>query len=397
MNPSLIRADPPPVRIAPLARLPVFLKLDGRRAVVAGASAAAAWKAELLAAAGAHVDVYATDPGEELVALARAAPHRTIAIHPRRWTPADCAGAAIAVGDCADDGEAAQFAAASHAAGVPVNVIDRPAFCDFAFGAIVNRSPLVIGVSTDGAAPVFAQAIRARIETLIPHGFARWAEAAARWRPRVQALGRSLAVRFWERFAGRAIARAHASPSDAELATLLAEIEGERAAGSVVVVGGDSDDPELLTLRALRALQSADVILFDREVGAGILDFARREARRMMVGPSGAVEAAANKQGEYETMTIALARAGRRVVRLVGGREASIGRVEAEIAACRAAGVPVELIPAVVARDGARFTSPRRGEVGSWSDPGEGVPALSIDRNPLTPILSPSGRGSPRR
>ena len=98
--------------------------------------------------------------------------------------------------------------AAARAAGVPVNVIDRPAFCDFAFGAIVNRSPLVIGVSTDGAAPVFAQAIRARLETLIPHGFARWAEAAARWRPHVQALGRGFAARFWEKFAARAMARA---------------------------------------------------------------------------------------------------------------------------------------------------------------------------------------------
>ena len=98
--------------------------------------------------------------------------------------------------------EAAAFAAAARAAGVPVNVIDRPAFCDFSFGAIVNRSPLVIGISTDGAAPVFGQVIRAKIEALIPKGFARWAEAARNWRPRVQALGLPFRGRrnFWERF-----------------------------------------------------------------------------------------------------------------------------------------------------------------------------------------------------
>jgi uroporphyrin-III C-methyltransferase/precorrin-2 dehydrogenase/sirohydrochlorin ferrochelatase len=386
---SLIRSDPPPARIAPLARLPVFLKLDGRRAVVAGGSAAAAWKAELLAAAGATVDVYAPDPSTELLTIAGGV-RGVLNVHARPWAPADLTDAAIAVGACDDDGEAARFAAAARAAGVPVNVIDRPAFCDFAFGAIVNRSPLVIGVSTDGAAPVFAQAIRARLETLIPHGFSHWAEAAAGWRPRVQALGRGFAARFWEKFAARAMARAHASPNEGDLQALLAATNGDRATAPATVVVAP-DDPELLTLRAVRALQSADVILFDREVGAAILDFARREARRLVVGPSDQV--ASNKQATHETSMIALARAGRRVVRLVSGEAASSARTQEEIAACRMAGIVVEVI-ANVSPAARRFTSPRRGEVGSRSDPGEGVPALSIDRNPLTPTLSPSGRGS---
>ena len=101
-------------------------------------------------------------------ALAAAPPGGAIVIHERAWTAPDLSGAAIAVAECDNDDEAARFAAAARAAGVPVNVIDRPAFCDFAFGAIVNRSPLVIGISTDGAAPVFGQAIRAKIEALIP-------------------------------------------------------------------------------------------------------------------------------------------------------------------------------------------------------------------------------------
>src|SRR5262249_55402817 len=145
---SLVPSDPQPARIAPLARLPVFLKLDGRRAVVAGPSAAAAWKVELLAAAGARVDVYAPEPTAELLAVA-GGKGGVITIHARRWAAADFADAAIAVCACDDDGEAARFAAAARAAGVPVNVVDRPAYCDFAFGAIVNRSPLVIGISTD--------------------------------------------------------------------------------------------------------------------------------------------------------------------------------------------------------------------------------------------------------
>jgi uroporphyrin-III C-methyltransferase / precorrin-2 dehydrogenase / sirohydrochlorin ferrochelatase len=345
MTLSLIRSEPS-ARIAPLARLPVFLKLDGRRAVVAGASPAAAWKAELLAAAGARVDVYALETSAELLAIAGGA-HGVINMHARPWAPGDFADAVLAVGACDDDGEAARFAAAARAAGVAVNVIDRPKFCDFTFGAIVNRSPLVIGISTAGAAPMFAQAIRARLETLIPHGFARWTEAAARWRPRVQALG-SAAARFWDHFAATAITRANLNPTEADLEELLATTNGKRAttAATVVVVPGD---PEQLTVRALRALQSAEVILFDRAIGAAVLDFARREARRMLVGSS-------------ETNMISLAGAGRRVVRLVSAEAAGMAGWEQEIAACRAAGIAVEVVPQVI--------PPPQGEGGDARDSG---------------------------
>src|SRR4051794_17644943 len=155
-----------PPRMEPLARLPVFFALEGKRAVVAGSTAAAAWKAELLSASGAEVEVYAADPCEELSALAAEPPRGSVFIHRRAWYIDDMLGAAIAVGACDSDDEAVHFAAAARAAGVPVNVIDKPKFCDFSFGAIVNRSPLVIGISTDGAAPVFGQAIRAKLEAL---------------------------------------------------------------------------------------------------------------------------------------------------------------------------------------------------------------------------------------
>src|SRR5579863_6668886 len=245
----------------PLARLPAFFALAGKRCVVAGNGAATAWKAELLAAAGAHVDVFAPAPTEDIHALVATAPDGKIALHERAWQPTDFAGATIAVAESADNGEAARFAAAARSTGAMVNVIDRPAFCDFTFGAIVNRSPLVIGISTDGASPVFAQAIRAKIEALIPKGFARWAEAARTWRPRVRALALPFRGRrsFWEKFTARAVAAPDRAPTDADLDALLTPVSS-RESGSVILVGAGPGDPELLTLRAVRALQSADVI-----------------------------------------------------------------------------------------------------------------------------------------
>src|SRR5215468_3356482 len=130
-----------PPRMDALARLPVFLALEGKRAVVAGGNAQAAWKAELLSAAGAIVEVFAQAAADELVGLAQSPPRGPVTIHRRDITANDFAGAAIAVGAFADDGNAEKFAATARARGVPVNVIDKPAFCDFAFGAIVNRSP----------------------------------------------------------------------------------------------------------------------------------------------------------------------------------------------------------------------------------------------------------------
>jgi len=351
--------------IGPLSRLPVFFALEGKRAVVAGGSSAATWKAELLSAAGAHVDIFAPAPDDDVRALAAAPPRGATVVHDRAWTAADFAGAAIAVADCADDAEAAQFAAAARAAGVPVNVIDRPDFCDFAFGAIVNRSPLVIGISTDGAAPVFGQAIRAKIEALIPKGFARWADAAREWRPRVQALALPFRSRrnFWEKFTDRAIAAPDKAPTEADLQALLMPTSAP-SAGSVVLVGAGPGDPELLTLRAVRALQSADVILFDRLVSAEILDFARREAKKMLVGKTG--HAPSCRQDDINALMVSLAKAGRRVVRLKGGDPMIFGRADEEIAACRAAGIAVEIVPGVTAAQAAasrlKISLTRRGE-----------------------------------
>jgi uroporphyrin-III C-methyltransferase / precorrin-2 dehydrogenase / sirohydrochlorin ferrochelatase len=333
-------------RMGRLSRLPAFFALSGKRAVVAGGGQAAAWKAELLSAAGAAVDVFSAHAGEDMRALAAEPPGGAVIIHQRAWCAPDLPGAAIAVAECDNDEGAACFAAAARAAGVPVNVIDRPAFCDFAFGAIVNRSPLVIGISTDGAAPVFGQAIRARIEALIPKGFARWAEAARTWRPSVQALALSFRARrtLWEKFAERAMAAPNSAPTDSDFGALLSQ-DAAAPAGSVILVGAGPGDPELLTLRALRALQSADVILFDHLVSPEILDFARREAKKMLVGKTG--HGPSCKQDDINALMLSLAKAGRRVVRLKGGDPMIFGRADKEIAACRKAGIAVEVVPGI--------------------------------------------------
>ncbi len=352
MSTSRTPSEARPPRMEALARLPVFYALTNKRSVIAGGSAATAWKAELLAAAGAKVDVFAEDVSEEMAELASST--ASITIHSRAMQAADLAGAAMAIGAFEDDTQAASFAAMARRAGVPVNVIDKPAFCDFAFGSIVNRSPLVIGISTDGAAPVFGQAIRAKLEALIPRGFARWAKAARQWRPRVQALALSFRERrrFWEQFTERAVAAPNRAPNQTDIDALMSETRGTTSNdGSVVLVGAGPGDPEFLTLRAVRALQSADVILIDDLVSPQVLDFARREAKKMMVGKTG--HGPACKQSEINELMVKLAKNGKRVVRLKGGDPMIFGRAGEEIAACRAANIPIEVVPGISAAQGA--------------------------------------------
>jgi uroporphyrin-III C-methyltransferase/precorrin-2 dehydrogenase/sirohydrochlorin ferrochelatase len=265
-------------------------------------------------------------------------------------------GAAIAVGGFEDEARAKKFSDAARAAGVPVNVIDKPAFCDFSFGAIVNRSPLVIGISTDGAAPVFAQAIRAKLEALLPKGFASWAAAAGRWRAALKESGLSFPGRrkFWQVFTAHAVTNPEREPVEADFERFVAEVRGLGVAvenGSVTLVGAGPGDPELLTLRAVRALQSADVILFDDLVSRDVLDFARREARKMLVGKTGFGPSC--KQDDINALMVGLAQQGKRVVRLKGGDPLIFGRAGEEIDACKAANIAVAIVPGITAAQGA--------------------------------------------
>lgn len=344
-------AETPPAGLAPLAVLPVFLALDGKRAIVAGDGPGAAWKARLLAACGARVEVFATDPSPDLLAAPTDVPAGVITLRSRAWRAEDFDEAAIAVGAFDDAAAAARFAAAARHAGVPANLVDRPDLGVFQFGAIVNRSPLVIGIATGGAAPALSQAVRSRLEGMLPAGLARWAAAARGWRGRV---GRTIADfagrrAFWQRFADRALAAPDAVPDEDSWRALL---DGDAAAvGSVVLVGAGPGDPELLTLKAMRALRGADVILYDDLVAPEILDFARREARRLLVGKTG--HGPSCRQEEINRLLVRLAREGKRVVRLKGGCPLVFGRAAEEVAACREAGIAVEIVPGISAAQGA--------------------------------------------
>ena len=254
-----------------LTVLPVFLRLAGVPVVLAGQGDPTAWKAELLAATGADLRLFASAPGAKLRDTATRAGLR---IEPRAWRAQDFAGAAIAVLEAEDEEDASRFRAAARAAGALVNVIDRPKFCDFSFGAIVERSPLVIGVSTDGAAPVFAQAVRSRIEAMFPETLRAWAVAARAWRPRLQGFEQTRRRAIWLDFATRAFASVDRAPTEEDF---LALSQGRRP-GRLIVVGAGGGGADDLTLRAVRALQAADHIVEDGPVSPLLRDLGRREA-----------------------------------------------------------------------------------------------------------------------
>lgn len=341
-----------PARMQPLATLPVFFNLKGKRVVIVGGSAAAAWKLELIAAAGARIDIYAPHAETEMAAaLERLGSKPGLKLHTRPWAVDIFNGAVMALADIEGDAEARAFACAARVAGVPVNIIDKPAFCQFQFGSIVNRSPVVVGISTDGAAPVFAQAIRSRIETLLPPAVAAWGRLARDVRSTVMArLAKGSPRRlFWERFSQLAFG----APPDAAVAgnldRLIDVVAGERAAtaGRVTLVGAGPGDAEFLTLKAVRALQAADVILFDDLVSEDVLELARREAKRMLVGKRGRRESCA--QEDINDLMVKLASQGKYVVRLKSGDPMIFGRAGEEIAELEAAGVTVDVVPGITA------------------------------------------------
>jgi uroporphyrin-III C-methyltransferase/precorrin-2 dehydrogenase/sirohydrochlorin ferrochelatase len=339
--------------MADLSVLPVFFALAGKRVVVAGGTDAAAWKAELLAATGAEVHIYAAphEIEEELPRLLAADEDGRLIHHAEGWTADYLEGAALAVADAADDEEAEALVEAARKAGVPINVIDKPAFCQFQFGSIVNRSPAVIGISTAGAAPILGQAIRRRIETLLPPSLAEWAKLAARLRDR---LYETLAVgaprrAFWERFVDRAFGTAPGPDADE---TLIAEASQIRAGtdagrGRVTLVGAGPGDAELLTVKAIRALQAADVILFDELVSDDVLELARREAKHILVGKRGGRRSC--RQEDINDMMVKLTRTGKRVVRLKAGDPMIFGRGGEEIEQLEAANIPVDIVPGITA------------------------------------------------
>ncbi|MBO0709741.1 MAG: uroporphyrinogen-III C-methyltransferase [Acetobacteraceae bacterium] len=329
---------------------PVFLRLAGERVLVVGGGEEAAAKLRLLSPCGATVAVVAPVVCEAVQAMADAG---EIALAVRGFTPADLAGVRLCI---ATGPEAELVAAAAHAAGVLVNAVDRPAISDCLVPAIVERAPITVAIGTGGAAPALARDLRARIEAAVPAGYGVLASLCRAWRGRVaRALPDRAARRhFWDAVLEGPEAAAALDGDAAEAERLLARrLTAASRGGSppplgrASLVGAGPGNPELLTLRALRILKRADVILYDALIDPAVLDLARREARRIDVGKRCGRHPL--NQAAINRLILTEAQAGAHVVRLKGGDPLIFGRGGEEIDCLRAAGVPVEVVPGITA------------------------------------------------
>jgi uroporphyrin-III C-methyltransferase/precorrin-2 dehydrogenase/sirohydrochlorin ferrochelatase len=330
---------------------PAFFDLAGRTVLVAGGGEAAAQKLRLLSKTGAACRVVAPALNAEIAA---AVAEGRLEWRRRRLEPSDLDGIALAVVAEEDTDEAERAAALARAWRVPLNVVDRADLSDFIVPAIVDRDPVVIGISTAGAAPLLARRLRAAIEAMLPARLGRLARFAERFRGAVAAkvANRHLRLRLWERvFDGPVAAEVLAGRESQAAERMLALVNGraanEAAEGRVALVGAGPGDPELLTLKAHRLLQEADVIVHDRLVAPAVLELARRDARRIPVGKARGSHSL--PQDEINKLLAAEARAGNRVVRLKGGDPFVFGRGGEELEHLKREGIAVEAVPGITA------------------------------------------------
>ena len=337
--------------------LPVFLRLGAQRALVVGGGPVALRKAEWLIRAGARVRVAAP---ELCPALAERAARAELEHLAQPFTPAHLSGVAVAVAASDDREVNAAVSEAAQALGIPVNVVDAPELSSFIFPAIIDRAPLIVAVSSAGAAPVLARRVRAQIEALLPARLGALARFLGERRAAVRrALAPAARRAFWERLIdGSASGQVLAGEEAAAERGFARELSGARRGragssagpGEVYIIGAGPGDPDLLTLRALQLLQQADVILYDRLVPDEILERARRDAERIFVGKETGDHA---QQTHINELLVSLALAGKRVARLKGGDAFVFGRGGEEIEALDAAGLPYRVVPGITAALGA--------------------------------------------
>ena len=330
---------------------PAHIDLRGRPVLIIGGGAAALAKARLMLAAGADLSLIAADFAPETAAELKGKAR----LFAREPVVADIEAAALLFIADTSEAEARRWAEVAQMAGVLLNVVDRPELCDFTTPSIIDRGRVTVSISTGGAAPVLGKKLRADIEALLPPQLGALADFADRYRDSVKStIAPDARRRFWETFfagpvAAQVLGGDERGAHEAMLA-LLNRPQAEHKTGAVHIVGAGPGDPDLLTLKALRLLQQADVILHDRLVSEGILSLARRDAERLYVGKAKSNHAV--PQEEIEARMIALAREGKIVVRLKGGDPFVFGRGGEELDAVRAAGVPVFVTPGVTAATG---------------------------------------------
>ncbi|ALU61201.1 MULTISPECIES: siroheme synthase CysG [Pseudomonas syringae group] len=332
--------------------LPLFHNLRGSRVLVVGGGEIALRKSRLIADAGAVLRVVAPEIEAQLSELVVQSGGEMIL---RGYSECDLDGCVLIIAATDDEPLNAQVSRDARLRCVPVNVVDAPALCTVIFPAIVDRSPLVIAVSSGGDAPVLARLIRAKLETWIPSSYGQLAGLAARFRNQVKGLFPNVQQRraFWEDVFQGAIADRQLAGQGAEAERmLLAKIAGEPPSetGEVYLVGAGPGDPDLLTFRALRLMQQADVVLYDRLVAPTILDLCRRDAERVYVGKRRAEHAVPQEQ--INQQLVALAKQGKRVVRLKGGDPFIFGRGGEEIEELAAHGIPFQVVPGITAASG---------------------------------------------
>jgi uroporphyrin-III C-methyltransferase/precorrin-2 dehydrogenase/sirohydrochlorin ferrochelatase len=332
--------------------LPIFLDVREQPCLVVGGGEVAARKVALLLRAGARVTVLAP----ALVAAFDADRAAARIVHrAARFGPADVEGFAVAIAATDDEAVNRAVAAAARARRIPVNVVDQPALCSFILPSIIDRAPLTVAVSSGGASPVLARLLRARLESLIPAGFGRLAALAASFRGAVKArFTPPERRRFWEHVLQGPIAELVFSGRNDEarsaLESALLDPRLVFSGGEVALVGAGPGDPDLLTFRALRLMQRADVVVYDRLVSRPVLELVRLEAERIYAGKERAKHAL--PQEDINHLLVRLARQGKRVVRLKGGDPFIFGRGGEEIGTLAAEGIPFQVVPGITAAAG---------------------------------------------
>jgi uroporphyrin-III C-methyltransferase/precorrin-2 dehydrogenase/sirohydrochlorin ferrochelatase len=332
--------------------LPLFHNLQGRQVLVVGGGEVALRKARLLADAGARLRVVAPQIDAQLQEMVEQGGGESLL---RGYQEADLHACVLVIAASDDQQLNAEISAQSQARGIPVNVVDAPKLCSVIFPAIVDRSPLIVAVSSAGDAPVLARLIRAKIETWIPAAYGQLAGLAKKFRDQVKTLFPDVQQRrvFWEEVFQGPVAERMLAGQGAEAERLLAErVAGgaPKALGEVYLVGAGPGDPDLLTFRALRLMQQADVVLYDRLVAAPIIELCRRDAECIYVGKRRADHAV--PQDEINRLLIEQAKLGKRVLRLKGGDPFIFGRGGEEIEELAANGIPFQVVPGITAASG---------------------------------------------
>ena len=332
--------------------LPIFAELKEKPVLVVGGGDIASRKIELLRRAGAKVLIAARELCPELQALADEQQLTWLA---KEFDEAQLDHVFLVIAATDDSALNARVFDAANQRYRLVNVVDDQPKCTFIFPSIVDRSPLVVAISSSGTAPVLARMLREKLEALLPANLGQMAEVAGSWRDRVKARFSKMSDRrrFWERaFNGLFASQMAAGNVQGAEQTLAAELESPgQQQGEIILVGAGPGDAGLLTLRGLQVMQLADVVLYDHLVSDEVLDLVRRDADRICVGKRAGAHSV--PQEETNQLLVLLALKGKRVVRLKGGDPFIFGRGGEELQAAQQAGIPFQVVPGITAAAGA--------------------------------------------